>query len=133
MTLAGFGLDEHDPTSGDRINEKRWVETTINSVGSTNLSVGGGEKGGCQGDSDGPVYIKLSDGTLRTIGSTHGRGSHPNCDAASDKLIEWYEQQLKKYGETDIDLTPCFNDAEAWEPTKNYGGYTKDAQGLFGT
>lgn len=135
--LAGFGLDENDPSGGGGIDEKRWVATTINSVSESTLSVGGGGKGGCQGDSGGPVYIKLSDGTWRTVGATHGGGSHPNCDAGmykrTDKLIGWYEQQLKKHGETDIDLSPCFDDSGKWEPTEACGGYTKDVQGPYGT
>lgn len=138
VTLAGFGLDENDYNAdGSRgVDEKRWVETQINRIDDKLLHIGGGGKGGCQGDSGGPVYLQLEDGTWRTIGATHGGGSHPNCDEGmykrTDKIFPWYEEQIKKHKETDIDLSPCFNDAGEWEPTEACGGFTKEVKGPFG-
>lgn len=136
--LAGFGVDEND-YSADRsrgVDEKRWVQVQINRIDDGMLHIGGGGTGGCQGDSGGPVYLQLDDGTWRTVGATHAGAAHPNCDEGmykrTDKILAWYEEQLKKHNETDIDLSPCFNDAGKWEPTKECGGYTKDVQGPFG-
>lgn len=138
VTLAGFGLDENDYSAdGTRgVDEKRWVETQINRIDEKLLHIGGGGKGGCQGDSGGPVYLQLDDGTWRTIGATHGGGSHPNCDEGmykrTDKIFPWYEEQIKKHNEKDIDLSPCFNDEGKWEPTKACGGFTKEVKGPYG-
>lgn len=136
VLLAGFGLDQDDPVSNPQPDEKRWVATKINQVAKEELSIGGGGKGGCQGDSGGPVYLKLRDGTYRTIGVTHGGVAHPNCDRGiykrSDRLLGWYESKLRAHGEQDIDLSPCFDDAGAWAPTENCGGYTKDVKGPNG-
>lgn len=136
VLVAGFGLDENDSVSNPQPDEKRWVATTINEIAQQELSVGGGGKGGCQGDSGGPVYLKLKDGTYRTIGVTHGGVAHPNCDKGiykrPDHLLPWYEAKLRAHGEKDIDLSPCFDDAGAWAPTKNCGGYAKDVKGPHG-
>lgn len=138
VILAGFGFDENDPKSGG-IDEKRWVETDIRVVKDMELYIGGDGKGGCNGDSGGPAYLAMPDGTWRTVGATHAGvngGAHPKCDTGkwkrTDKLIKWYEEQLKKHGETDIDLTPCFDDSGKWAPTKECGGYTKDVRGPHG-
>lgn len=140
VLLSGFGYDENDPVGNGSIrDEKRWVETKITRITKTEVHIGGGGKGACNGDSGGPAFLQLEDGTWRTIGATHATvtgGAHPNCDIASwkrtDVLMPWYEKQLKKHGENDIDLSPCFNDQGKWEPTKDCGGYTKDVQGPHG-
>lgn len=136
VLVSGFGLDEKDPSEGALLDEKRWVATRINQVTEQELSVGGEGKGGCQGDSGGPVYLKLSDGSYRTIGVTHGGAAHPNCDQGiykrADKLLDWYERQLRAHAEDEIDLRPCFDDAGTWAPSEACGGYTKDVQGPHG-
>lgn len=136
VILAGFGVDENDSATRPQTDEKRWVETQINRVSDIELYIGGGGKGGCQGDSGGPVYMKLDDGTWRTIGTTHGGDSHPDCDEGiykrTDRLIQWYEEQLRIHGETTIDLTPCFNNIGEWEATRACGGYAKDVRGPYG-
>lgn len=139
VILAGFGFDENDPKSGG-IDEKRWVETDIRVVKDMELYIGGDGKGGCNGDSGGPAYLAMPDGTWRTIGATHAGvngGAHPKCDTGkwkrTDKLIKWYEEQLKKHGDDDIDLTPCFDESGKWAPTKECGGYTKDVRGPHGS
>lgn len=137
--LAGFGLDQNDYSTNQsrRLDEKRWVQVQINRIEDGMLHIGGGGTGGCEGDSGGPVYLQLDDGTWRTVGATHAGAAHPNCDEGmykrTDKILGWYETQLKKHNETDIDLSPCFNDAGEWEPTRECGGYTKDVQGPFGS
>lgn len=140
ILLAGYGYDEKDPVGDGSVrDEKRWVETKIFRVTGSELHVGGGGKTACNGDSGGPAFLKLKDGTWRTVGATYAAltgGAHPNCKTASykrtDKMLGWYQRQLDKHNEKDIDLSPCFDDSGAWKPTKDCGGYTKDVQGPYG-
>lgn len=145
VLLAGFGFDESDPSGPGASpgGEKRWVETGIKALKvehELNISIGGGGKGGCNGDSGGPAFLQLDDGTWRTIGATHAGvngGSHPKCDTGYWKstglLMRWYEKMLAKHNETDIDLSPCFDDDGKWAPNEHCGGYTKDVKGPFGS
>lgn len=142
VLLSGFGFDENDPKGGSPGGEKRWVETDIRVVKDNyDIHIGGDGKGGCNGDSGGPAFLKMKDGTWRTIGATHAgatpNGAHPTCDTgiwkSTGKLMKWYEQQLEKHGETDIDLSPCFDDSGKWAPNEHCGGYVKDLKGPFGT
>lgn len=140
VILAGYGYDENDPVGDGSVrDEKRWVETEITRVTGQELHIGGGGKTACNGDSGGPAFLKLEDGTWRTVGATYAAltgGAHPNCKSAkykrTDNLMSWYQRQLDKHNESDIDLTPCFDDSGAWKPTEACGGYTKDVQGPHG-
>lgn len=141
VLLSGFGYDENDPAGGSPGGEKRWVETDIRLVKDNfDIHIGGGGKGGCNGDSGGPAFLQMKDGTWRTIGATHAGatpdGAHPNCDTgvwkSTGKLMKWYEEMLAKHNETEIDLSPCFDDQGKWAPNKECGGYVKDLKGPFG-
>lgn len=140
VIIAGYGYDENDPVGDGSVrNEKRWVETEIFRVTDSEVHLGGQGKTACNGDSGGPAFVQLDDGTWRTVGATYAAltgGAHPNCKTASykrtDKLLGWYRKQLNKHGESDINLTPCFDDSGNWKPTKACGGYTKDVRGPHG-
>lgn len=136
LTEDPDAADAVAPPRWGRTDEKRWVRTQINRVEEDNLKIGGGGKGGCSGDSGGPAYIQLPDQTWRAIAFTHGGDAHPDCDEGTymrtDVMLPWYEEQLKAQGETDIDITPCFDDEGKWFPTQACGGYALDIQGPFG-
>lgn len=142
VLISGYGLDENDPASGDDKykDEKRWVETDIVRVTANDLHIGSSKAGACNGDSGGPAYLQMEDGTWRTLGATFrgaGGESHPNCNVGvwkrSDVLLRWFEEQLRKHNETDIDLSPCFDDQGKWAPNKNCGGFAKDVRGPYGS
>ena len=134
VVLSGFGYAQNESAGGPPEGQKRWVETDIKSVSSSEVQIGGGGTGGCNGDSGGPAFVQLEDGTWRTFGYTHGGDKHPNCDVGIWKLahavLPWYEEQLAAHGE-DIDLTPCFDDAGDWSPNEHCGGYPTDIKGPY--
>lgn len=114
--IVGFG--ETAARRGDN-GIKREVEVKINKVGNGTVDVGDKEVGACHGDSGGPLYIKLTDGThdwgWRTAGSTSGAGG--NCDCCTTTVFVDMRQHVKAIQENeDIDVTPCTDDDGKWAP-----------------
>lgn len=73
VTVVGFGASD----SGE-MGRKRETTTEIMDLSSTGweFQAGGGGQDSCDGDSGGPAYVELADGTLRLAGIT-SRGSMP--------------------------------------------------------
>lgn len=126
--LVGFG--ETDSLSrGYGVKHK--VETTIREVKveGRELKVGGDGKATCYGDSGGPGYVKLSDGTWRHVAiSSFGYGECGNSSGMtfSQAGVPWIHKSLKAEGITDVDITPCYNDEGEWEPTKECKGFATE-------
>lgn len=115
VTLVGYGLTSfQDKRSG---GIKRWTETTIQGFleeGST--LIGTPERSPCPGDSGGPVYVDMPDGSWRTFGVVSGgtTGTPCNGDAAYPlihRYVPWFES------ETGIDITPCHDADGQWNPS----------------
>ncbi len=108
VTIVGFGEADNGP-----YGLKREVTTTINSIQGKEISIGGGGKDSCYGDSGGPVYVQLADGTWRVFGITsYGQ----NCGEGGMYSMmhigmQWFEQ------ETGLDLTPCHDADGTWAPS----------------
>ena len=114
--IVGFG--ETGARRGDT-GVKREVEVKINRVSNGTVDVGDKDVGACHGDSGGPLYIKLTDGThdwgWRTAGSTSGAGG--NCDCCTSTVFVDMRQHVKAIEEEeDIDVTPCTDDEGKWAP-----------------
>ena len=114
--VVGFG------TTGSGRNDngiKREVEVKINKVGNGIVDIGDKEVGACHGDSGGPLYMKITDGThdwgWRVAGSTSGAGGP--CDCACSTVFVDIRQHVKAIEENeDIDVTPCTDADGKWEP-----------------
>lgn len=67
VTLVGYGLDEMDT-----FGIKQWVATTMTSFSTRGLEfhAGGNGKDTCRGDSGGPAFVTLQDGSPLLVGVT---------------------------------------------------------------
>ncbi len=128
VTLPGYGMNDEAGASGHGI--KRWTTNTVESVDVVNNDLyllGTDGSSVCYGDSGGPAYLQLRDGTWRVVGITSE--GHPDVDgqpqicgygAIYDLVhleMEWFEQ------ETGYDLTPCFDVDGTWSPDETCGAF----------
>ena len=128
VTLPGYGMNDEVGQSGHGV--KRWTINTVESVDEENndlylLGIEGSSV--CFGDSGGPAYVQLDDGSWRVVGVTSE--GHP--DTAKQEYIcgygaiydlvhlemEWFETQ------TGYDLTPCFDTDGTWAPDESCGSF----------
>lgn len=121
VVVAGFGRRE-DGRSG----RKDWANQTITRVTNSSVIVGPrrGERASlCNGDSGGPAFVQVDDGSWRVIGTVRGNWSGPSCQEETefkrtDPVVRNFERR------TGIDITPCFDSRTgAWEPGPTCGGF----------
>lgn len=122
VVIAGFGRTEAN--EGDT-GTKRWVETTINRVDDgRGIQVGGMGKAPCFGDSGGPAFVKLPDGSWRVFG-IDSTGTDDSC-AAGDLMalihrgVAWMEQKVE------LDITPCHDADGKWNPSAACQGFSME-------
>ncbi|MBL4684395.1 MAG: trypsin-like serine protease [Nannocystaceae bacterium] len=109
--IVGFGL----PGSGQQFGRKHWARTVLaqDSRPDGLVAVGDAVVNGCLGDSGGPGFVRLPDGTWRTFGILV---AGPDCgDGASTYAllhdrVAWLEDQ------SGFDLTPCHDADGVWNP-----------------
>jgi Trypsin len=120
VVVAGFG-DNTD--NGTGFGTKRWVETTINRVDTgRGIQVGGMGKAPCFGDSGGPAYVKLADGSWRVFG-IDSSGTGDSCGAGDlmaliHPFVPWIEQT------SGVDITPCTDADGTWNPSAACTGFS---------
>jgi hypothetical protein len=111
ITLVGFGI-----TDRGALGIKHEVVTTINGFEGPEINVGGGGTSSCNGDSGGPAYVQLADGSWRVFGVT-SRGVSGSCaDPSIYGLLHPHAQWLED--ETALDITPCHDADGTWNPTE---------------
>jgi uncharacterized protein (TIGR03382 family) len=117
VVVVGFGNADNGP-----YGIKREVTTLINSV-AEEAYVGGNGVGACNGDSGGPVFVKLrkelnADDTWRVFGVTSWgpegclQGAHFGM---MHNGVSWVE------AESGVDVTPCHDADGTWNPTLECG------------
>ncbi len=117
VTAVGFGQANDNLGWGP----KRQVTMQINSIKNGEAFIGGNGKDTCYGDSGGPVYIRMKDGSWRVFGITSygeycgGGGYYSMMHTA----IAWLEQN------SGVDLTPC-HQGGAWSPTAGCSEFPMD-------
>jgi hypothetical protein len=128
VALCGFGADV-DADSGI----KRWAATTLVAVTASNNTtlVGNPDLGSvpsiCSGDSGGPAFVQLDDGSWRTfgiastvVGACGGYGAHSMLSGA----VAWIES------DSGIDITPCHAADGSWAPGPSCANLYAQAAGL---
>jgi len=111
-TLVGFG----EADDGLGMGPKREVATEIQQVGTDAIWVGDGVHSACYGDSGGPAYVMLPDGSWRVFGATSGASMLGDCPQTGvwtliHPYVPWIEQM------SGLDVTPCHDATGEWNPT----------------
>ncbi len=114
-TLVGFG--QADDALG--MGPKREVVAPIQQIGTDAIWIGDDVHAACFGDSGGPAYVQLPDGSWRVFGATSGASTpSPDCPQIGvwtmiHPHIEWIEQTAG------IDVTPCHDADGTWNPSED--------------
>jgi hypothetical protein len=118
-TLVGFG--DADDNLG--YGPKREVTTQIQQVGHDAVWIGGNGESSCYGDSGGPAFLQLDDGSWRVFGATSGSSSDsPDCGPTSIwTMVHPYAPWIEQF--TGIDVTPCHDADGTWNPTETCAGF----------
>jgi hypothetical protein len=106
------------------------VDVLIDKVDGNDIYLGDSRHGGCNGDSGGPAFVQVSDGTWRVFGAT-SRGSI-FCNSQTiytfiTPFVPWIEQI------SGIDITPCHDADGSWNPGPGCGGFPLNPQAGGGT
>jgi hypothetical protein len=112
-TLVGFG----EADDGLGMGPKREVVTEIQQVGVDAILLGDNVHAGCYGDSGGPAYLELPDGTWRVFGATSGATTMAGCPQTGvwtliHPHVPWIEET------SGIDITPCHDADGTWNPSE---------------
>ena len=102
VVIAGFGA----PNVGKKYSGKMSITSLRN--GAEVLLRGNGITAG-EGDSGGPGYLQMPDGTWRVFGAASRAGGNTAIYTLISAHIAWIEK------ETGLDITPCHDSAGAWE------------------
>ena len=121
VVLAGFGQTSYGVGGGT----KYWAEQTIASVEQGRVIVGeaGDGTSPCPGDSGGPAFVQVGDGSWRVFGTVLGGTTGVPCNSAADfQRIDAVVANFE--AATGLDITPCFDGATgAWDPGADCGGF----------
>ncbi|HLT34914.1 MAG TPA: trypsin-like serine protease [Enhygromyxa sp.] len=117
VAVVGFGQADAGPDG-----LKREVYTKLNSIKNNEAFVGGNGKDSCYGDSGGPVFIQLDDGSWRAFGITSYGGDCGTGGYYSMMHLgmSWFES------DSGIDLTPCHDAKGNWDPGPSCGDFPLD-------
>lgn len=112
VVSVGFGPTESGG-SGIKREVDLWVDTRFHYSGPTIALDGEDGRGGCPGDSGGPTFVQLDDGTWRVFGVHDSAlcGIAGINDTLIHEGIEWIESY------TGLDVTPCHDVDGTWNPS----------------
>lgn len=117
VTIVGFGEDESEDAG-----VKRAAVTTFMGTAGGMLVVGGDGVSPSFGDSGGPAFVRLDDGSWRAFGIVSG-GEGPGM---SSYYVDMRNAAAWVESRTDHDLTPCHSGSGTWQPGYECGGFAID-------
>jgi MYXO-CTERM domain-containing protein len=112
VTLVGFGIHDQLGTLGT----KYAVDVAVQSVGTDAILLGDATESSCNGDSGGPAFVQLADGSWRVFGVTSGAAANqPGCpQTAVYTMIHRYADWIETT--SGLDVTPCHDADGTWNP-----------------
>ena len=94
-TLVGYGRSENDATQGIR----RETQVVLDEVQAKKISYTFAGKGGCYGDSGGPMFVNVNGGWWQLGITSHGTTGTPNCqERAYYNRIDVHAGWLAQHG-----------------------------------
>jgi hypothetical protein len=123
--VVGFGATN---AAGAGQGVKRQVAVKVNRVTNGIVDVGDRDHGACHGDSGGPLYVEVRDGTRnfgwRVAGSTSSAGS-AFCDCTCNTIYVDIAMHVAAIEQNeDIDVTPCTDENGEWDPSEACQAFT---------
>jgi hypothetical protein len=116
VTIVGFG----DTTSEDpqMVGIKHEAQTQVVGYLST-VGIGGMGIGADAGDSGGPAFVELDDGSWHLLGIVSGGGGNGATVqyVPAPKIVAWIEDR------SGIDITPCHAGDGSWAPSPACEGF----------
>jgi hypothetical protein len=122
VIITGYGALM---SGGGGNSDKYWANQKITKVEPGRVIIGtpGDGVSPCNGDSGGPVFVKVSDGSYRVFGTVWKGTSSTPCNSGADfqrpdVLVAGFENS------TGLDITPCFDgQTGAWDPSAECTGF----------
>jgi hypothetical protein len=115
IVLVGYGNIDQDTESPG--GHKRWVHAPVDKLDTKTIDLGDSNHTNCFGDSGGPAFVQLDDGTWRVFGATSTSTvinkiacAAPGTWAYLPYYVPWIEQ------DSGLDITPCFDADGTWNP-----------------
>jgi len=129
VDLVGFGITSMQQPASYGIKRFASVPLLNTPGATTNIAQVGTTTGnGCEGDSGGPIFTRLSDGTWRTIGvasttAVETNGTLMECVSPTNyvllhRYVGWIES------DSGIDITPCHDADGRWNPSAECGRFS---------
>jgi V8-like Glu-specific endopeptidase len=132
IVLVGYGnIDQDNPSPG---GHKRWVHAPVDKLHTKTIDLGDSNHTNCFGDSGGPAYVQLDDGSWRVFGATSTSTVINNVACAASGTwaylpyyVPWIEQ------DSGLDITPCYDADGTWNPGPGCTGIPMNPEVSDGT
>jgi Trypsin/Bacterial Ig domain len=115
VVIVGFGEDD-----SEQVGNKRWARTSFGGTDGSMLVIGGDGVSPSFGDSGGPAFVRLDDGSWRAFGLVSGGvgPGQPSYYVDLQSVVTWVES------ESGHDITPCHaQESVTWQPGYECGGF----------
>ena len=132
IVLVGYGNIDEDTESPN--GHKRWVHAPVVKRFTKTIDLGDSNHTNCFGDSGGPAYVQLEDGTWRVFGATSTSTVINNVACAANgtwAYIPYYVPWIEE--DSGLDITPCYDSDGTWNPGPDCQGIPTNPEVSGGT